>query len=86
MKARPGSMRFAATISRARRTSTVSLFLTFFATGSAFAVGTAEQPKAGTPDLYSLRAGEIPNVRAVTTCLRRQKASLNEPCRTMFEQ
>lgn len=65
MKARSGSMRFAATVSRARRTSTVSLFLTLFATGSAFAVGPPEQRKDCTPDVYRPYAGEIPNVRVV---------------------
>ena len=78
--------RLSALKSRARRASTLSLFLTLFATGSAFAIGTPEQRKACTPDVYRLCAGEIPNVRAITACLRRQKASLSEACRAMFEQ
>ena len=79
-------VRSAAFRSRARRTSTLGLFLSLFAGGSAFAVGTPEQRKACTPDVYRLCAGEIPNVRAITTCLRRQKASLSEACRAVFEQ
>jgi hypothetical protein len=86
MKARSGYMRFARTVSRARRTSTVSLFLTLFATSSTFALGTPEQRKACTPDVYRLCAGEIPNARAITACLRRQKASLSEACKAVFEQ
>jgi hypothetical protein len=86
MKARPSSMRFAASVSRAHPTSTVSLFLTLFATGSALAVGTPEQRKACTPDVYRLCAGEIPNVRPINTYLRRQKASLSEACPAVFEQ
>ncbi len=86
MKARLSSMRFAGTVSRARKTSTVSLFLTLFATGSAFALGTPEQRKACTTDVYRLCAGEIPNTRAITACLRRQKASLSEACKAVFEQ
>ncbi len=86
MRARLSSRRFAATVSRARRTSTVSLFLTLFATGSALAQGTPEQRKACTPDVYRLCAGEIPNVRAITACLRRQKASLSPACAAAFEQ
>jgi hypothetical protein len=79
-------VRFAALSSRARRASTLGLFLSLFATGSAFAVGTPEQRRACTPDVYRLCPGEIPNVRAITACLRRQKTSLSEACRTYFEQ
>ena len=58
-----------------------------FATGSAFAeLATPEQKRACTPDVYRLCAGEIPNVRAITACLRRQKAHRSEACRTVFEQ
>jgi hypothetical protein len=78
--------RLAASKSRARRASTLGLFLSLFASGSAFAIGTPEQRKACTPDVYRLCAGEIPNVRAITVCLRRQKASLSEACRAVFEQ
>ena len=78
--------RFAAISDRARRASAVGLFLSLFAAGSACAAGTPEQRKACTPDVYRLCAGEIPNVRAITACLRRQKASLSEACRVMFEQ
>jgi hypothetical protein len=38
------------------------------------------------PDVYRLCAGEIPNVRAITFCLRRQKANLSDACRAVFEQ
>jgi hypothetical protein len=56
------------------------------ATGSAFALGTPEQRKACTPDVYRLCAGEIPNARAITACLRRQKANLSAACAAVFEQ
>jgi hypothetical protein len=79
-------MRLAALSSRARRASTLGLFLSLFAAGSAFAVGTPEQRRACTPDVYRLCPGEIPNVRAITSCLRRQKASLSDACRAVFEQ
>jgi hypothetical protein len=86
MKARSSYVRFAATVSRARRTSIIGLLVTLFATSSAFALGTPEQRKACTPDVYRLCAGEIPNARAITACLRRQKASLSEACKAVFEQ
>jgi hypothetical protein len=78
--------RLAALKSRVRRASTLGLFLSLFASGSAFAIGTPEQRKACTPDVYRLCAGEIPNVRAITACLRRQKANLTEACKAVFEQ
>jgi hypothetical protein len=84
MKAR--FRRSAALSSRTRRVSTLGLFLSLFAAGSAYAAGTPEQRRACTPDVYRLCPGEIPNVRAITACLRRQKASLSEACRAAFEQ
>jgi hypothetical protein len=61
------------------------------ATGTASLAGaesaaTPEQRRACTPDVYRLCAGEIPNVAAITACLRRKKANLSEPCRMVFEQ
>jgi hypothetical protein len=65
----------------------LALALTLFTAGSALAAqGTPEQKKACTPDVYRLCPGEIPNVRAITSCLRRQKTSLSEACRAVFEQ
>ena len=73
--------------SRANPAVALVLFLTLFATGSAFAEpATAEQKRACTPDVYRLCAGEIPNVRAITACLRRQRAILSDACRAVFEQ
>jgi hypothetical protein len=64
-----------------------ALFLALFTAGSASAeLATPEQRRACTPDVYRLCAGEIPNVRAITACLRRQKASLSDACRAVFEQ
>ncbi|MGY4624559.1 hypothetical protein [Bradyrhizobium sp. USDA 4486] len=83
MKAR--FLRFAGVKSRARRASTIGLFLTLFAS-AAQAQGTPEQRRACTPDVYRLCAGEIPNVRAITACLRRNRSSLSEACRTVFDQ
>jgi hypothetical protein len=76
--------------SRAARLNLIlplGLLLAVFATGSASAEpGTPEQRRACTPDVYRLCAGEIPNVRAITACLRRQKASLSDACRAVFER
>jgi hypothetical protein len=65
----------------------LAFFVALFATGSALAdVATPDQKKACTPDVYRLCAGEIPNVRAITSCLRRQRANLSDACRAVFEQ
>lgn len=84
MKAR--FLRFAGVKSRARRASTVGLFLTLFASVPANAQGTSEQRRACSPDVYRLCAGEIPNVRAITACLRRNRTSLSDACRAVFDQ
>lgn len=72
---------------RYHRASGIGLLLVLIANGTAAAQqGTPEQRKACTPDVYRLCAGEIPNVRAITACLRRQKASLSPGCAAVFPQ
>ena len=72
---------------RIARFSALGVLLLLFAAGSASAdLATPEQKRACTPDVYRLCAGEIPNVRAITACLRRQKSNLSDACRAVFEQ
>ena len=67
--------------------SALGLLLALIASGSAGAQqGTPEQRRACTPDVYRLCAGEIPNVRAIIACLRRQKSSLSPACAAVFGQ
>ncbi|WP_454628596.1 hypothetical protein [Bradyrhizobium cenepequi] len=84
MKAR--GMRLVALESRTFRVSTLSLFLALFAAGSASALGSPEQRRVCTPDVYRLCAGEIPNVKAIIACLRRQKGNLSVACAAVFDQ
>ena len=85
MKAR--FARSAALLFRYHRASALGFLLALIASGSAGAQqGTPEQRRACTPDVYRLCAGEIPNARAITACLRRQKASLSPACAAVFEQ
>jgi hypothetical protein len=85
MKAR--FARSAALLHRSRRASTLGFLLALMAGGSVHAQqGTPEQRRACTPDVYRLCAGEIPNVRAITACLRRQKPSLSSACAAVFER
>ena len=79
--------RRAALLRRSRRASTLGFLLTLMACGaSAAQQGTPEQRRACTPDVYRLCAGEIPNARAITVCLRRQKTSLSSACAAVFGQ
>jgi hypothetical protein len=78
---------FMALRNHARRTATSIFFLALLAAGPASAQqGTPEQRRACTPDVYRLCAGEIPNARAITACLRRQKTSLSPACAAVFER
>ena len=77
---------FSSVIARRRLALALGLGLTLVSVGSASALGTPEQRRACTPDVYRLCAGEIPNVRAITVCLQRHKASLSDACRTAMEQ
>jgi hypothetical protein len=77
----------AAVLRRSRRASAFGFLLILMASGSAGAQqGTPEQRRACTPDVYRLCAGEIPNARAITACLRRQKSSLSPACAAVFGQ
>jgi hypothetical protein len=72
--------------SRANLAGSVGFLLALSASHSASAaLATPEQRRACTPDVYRLCPGEIPNVRAIINGLRRQKASLSEACRAVFE-
>lgn len=46
----------------------------------------AEQRRLCTGDAMRLCSSEIPNVELVTACMRKQKASLSEGCRSVFDQ
>jgi hypothetical protein len=70
-----------------RLAAVLGLALVLASAGSASAFqGTPEQRRACTPDVYRLCAGEIPNVRAITACLQRQKGNLSPGCRAAMDQ
>jgi hypothetical protein len=80
------SSKLAAFSASKRIAAALGTALTLVSTGSAFALGTPEQRRTCTPDVYRLCAGEIPNVRAITACLVRQKGNLSPACRAAMEQ
>ena len=69
-----------------RLAAAIGLGLMLASVNSAFAVGTPEQRRACTPDVYRLCAGEIPNVGAITACLQRHRGNLSSACRAAMEQ
>ena len=46
--------------------------------------GTPAQQKACRPNVFQFCAGEIPNVRKITACLRRNIARLTPDCAAIF--
>jgi hypothetical protein len=69
------------------KASRANLLLALSASQRASAApATPEQRRARTPDASRLCPCEIADVPAVTNCLRRQKASLSQACKAVFEQ
>ena len=61
----------------------VALTLTAWSTSS-FAIGTAEQRAACTPDVFRLCSSAIPNVDRILVCLKQQKSNLSRPCQAVM--
>lgn len=62
----------------------VAFFLLSFSGTSQAQVATAEQRAACTPDAFRLCAGEIPNIPAITACMRKNRENLSPACRAVF--
>jgi hypothetical protein len=81
MKANQAEFR---TILRAAVPMVIGLALSSYATAS-FALGTAEQRVACTPDVFRLCSSEIPNVEHIISCMKAKKAGLSQACRSVFD-
>jgi len=57
--------------------------MTSFATQS-FALGSAEERAACTPDVFRLCSSEIPNVDRIVACMKRETPRLSPGCRAVF--
>ncbi len=66
------------------RSVVIALALCTVATAS-YALGTAEQRAACTPDVFRLCSSEIPNVDGIIACMKAKKASLSPGCRAVFD-
>ena len=63
--------------------ASVAISLTSFAHA---AEGTAEQRRACTPDAFRLCSAHIPNIEAITTCMKTNKSKLSPDCRAAFDK
>ena len=64
-------------------TLVLALGLVSFST-SCFAVGTAEEREACTPDVFRLCSSEIPNVDKIIACMKAKKSKLSPKCKAVF--
>jgi hypothetical protein len=64
----------------------IAAALTSFTAESSAQVATAEQRAACTPDAFRLCAGEIPNIPAITACMRKNKSNLSAACKAVFDK
>jgi hypothetical protein len=55
-------------------------------TAESSAAATAEQRAACTPDAFRLCASEIPNIPAITACMRKNKSNLSAACKAVFDK
>ena len=62
----------------------VAISLTSFAAHAVEA--TAEQRRACTPDAFRLCSSHIPNVEAITACMRANKSKLSAECKLVFDK
>jgi hypothetical protein len=51
---------------------------------SSFAVGSAEQRAACTPDVLRLCGSAIPNVDRIVACLKQQRPNLSKSCQAVM--
>lgn len=64
--------------------SAVAISLTSFAAHAVEA--TAEQRRACTPDAFRLCSSHIPNIPAITACMRANKSKLSPACKLVFDK
>ena len=61
----------------------LALALVSYSTSS-FALGTAEEREACTPDVFKLCSSEIPNVDKIIACMKKKKSQLSPKCKAVF--
>jgi hypothetical protein len=64
----------------------IAASLTSFTAAGSAQVASAEQRAACTPDAFRLCASEIPNIPAITACMRKNKSNLSAACKAVFDK
>ena len=68
------------------RTLSVAAVISLTAFAAHAAEGTAEQRNACMGDAFRLCSSHIPNIEAITTCMRTNKSKLSAPCKLVFDK
>jgi hypothetical protein len=58
--------------------------MSFTASVSAAEIATAEQRAACTPDAFRLCSSHIPNIPAITACMKKNFENLSPACKAVF--
>jgi hypothetical protein len=65
--------------------ATAAAFLLCSGSATSFAAGTADEQRDCTGDAFSLCGQFIPNEKAITACMLKQKVKLSPACRRHFK-
>lgn len=75
---------FAKHFSLRARLASACVALTLASYGTSAAAATAQERAACTPDVFRLCSSDIPNVDAITACMKRQRSKLSPACAAVF--
>ena len=67
------------------RLASACVVLAIASYGTSAAAATAQERAACTPDVFRLCSSAIPNVDAITSCMKRQRAKLSPACAAVFQ-
>ena len=77
-------MNFKSTLRIAISALVLGASLMSFTTPGSAEVATAEQRAACTPDAFRLCSSEIPNIPAITRCMKKNFSNLSPACKAVF--
>ena len=77
-------MNFSNTLRTGISAVVLAVSLISFAAPSSAEIATAEQRAACTPDAFRLCSSEIPNIPAITACMKKNFTNLSPACKAVF--
>ena len=77
-------MNFSNTLRTGISALVLAVSLISFAAPSSAEIATAEQRAACTPDAFRLCSSEIPNIPAITACMKKNFTNLSPACKAVF--